>query len=300
MLGTKEKDTRTLSLKAPAKLNLSLRVVGRRVDGYHLLDSLMVPIGVFDRLRISVSEEAAEAVRLITCGEPTIRPEDNLALRAAKLFLERTSRSSCVEIDLEKHIPIGSGMGGGSSDAAAVLWGLDELLETGVGVDKLAEWGLEIGADVPFFVHGHPARVRGVGEVVDDLPERLDLPLVVAFGGNGLPTAEVYHAYDGALTNPEVPSNKSVSADPQVPLHEWLVNDLEAAASQIEPGIRLLKQRLLDLGARAALMTGTGAAVFGVWKDVQGAQAAAAKLQVEGVWSRAVEILDRRPETRED
>jgi 4-diphosphocytidyl-2-C-methyl-D-erythritol kinase len=282
--------------KAPAKVNLALRIVGRRPDGYHLLESIMVPIGLFDDIRASVTTGTGRTVELRSTGQPQIPGENNLAFRAARLFLDRTPATGHVTIGLEKHIPVGAGLGGGSSDAATVLLALDHLFGTGIGPARLAGWAFELGADVPFFIHGCPARIRGVGEIVEPLLAWPHLPLVVACGDSGLSTATVYCEYDRALTKVESASIKDAFADPQVPLHEWMVNDLEAAANQIRPGIHLLKRRLLELGAVAAAMTGSGSAVFGVWNEVETAMAAAAQLRAEGIWGRAVEILDRRLE----
>jgi 4-diphosphocytidyl-2-C-methyl-D-erythritol kinase len=286
----------TAERKAPAKLNLSLRIVGRRPDGYHLLESIMVPVGVFDDVRASLTRGTGRTVEICSAGEPEISAEDNLAFRAARLFLDRAPATGHVIINLQKHIPVGAGLGGGSSDAAAVLLALDQLFRTRIGTARLAEWGFELGADVPFFVHGCPARVRGVGEIVEPLAVWPHLPLVVACAAAGLPTATVYSEYDRALTKAESASIKYVFADPQVPLQEWMVNDLEAAANKIRPEIHLLKRRLLELGAVAAAMTGSGSAVFGVWHETEAAVAAAVQLRAEGIWGRAVEIVDRRSE----
>jgi 4-diphosphocytidyl-2-C-methyl-D-erythritol kinase len=260
------------------------------------MESIMVPIGVFDDVRASLTRETGRTVELRSTGPPEIPAEDNLAVRAARLFLERAPATGHVIIELQKHIPIGAGLGGGSSDAAAVLLALDQLLRTEIGPARLADWAFELGADVPFFVHGCPARVRGVGEIVEPLPVWPHLSLVVACRDSGLSTAEVYREYDRALTKAETASIKDVFADPQVPLREWLVNDLEAAANQIQPGIHWLKRRLLELGAVAAAMTGSGSAVFGVWSEAEAAMTAAVRLRAEGIWGQAVEILDRRSE----
>jgi 4-diphosphocytidyl-2-C-methyl-D-erythritol kinase len=286
----------TVEREAPAKLNLSLRIVGRRPDGYHLLESIMVPIGVFDDIRATLTRGPGRLVEICASCHVEISAENNLAFRAARLFLDRAQTTGHVTIDLQKHIPVGAGLGGGSSDAAAVLLALDQLFGTRIGKARLAEWGFELGADVPFFVHGCSARVRGVGEIVEPLAVWPQLPLVVACATAGLSTAAVYNEYDRALTKAESASIKNVSVDPQAPLCEWMVNDLEAAANQIRPEIHLLKRRLLELGAVAAAMTGSGAAVFGVWHETDAAVAAAEQLRAEGIWGRAVEILDRRSE----
>lgn len=286
---------------APAKINLGLRVTGVRADGYHLLDSIIVPIALFDRLTIRVRPAARVGVEL-RCSQPGIPcGDENLIVRAARLFLERTKRAADIAVDLDKHIPVGGGLGGGSSDAAAALLALDRLLCTGIEAPQLMEWGAELGADVPFFVHGRPARVRGIGEVVDELDFRCPWFLVVVFPGFSLSTAAVYRAYDASLTNRFSDSSVPTFASARTPLHESLVpeslvNDLEAVATQIHPPIRTLKLQLLDMGALGAHMTGSGSAVFGVWERREEAYAAAEQMQRKGNWARAVEILDATPE----
>ena len=285
----------TLRVQAPAKINLRLRIVGRRPDGYHLLDSYVAPVSIFDRLDIRLRRAHAQAVSLV-CDHPLVPVStDNLAVRAALLFLERTSVTAAVSITLEKEIPIGAGLGGGSSDAASMLVALDQLLGTRIPRARLAEWAVELGADVPFFVHGLPARVSGIGDVVDIDGSPPRWPLVVVFPGVALRTAEVYAAYDRSLTN-AVPATTIYSlAQSRLPLQELLANDLEAAAMQILPVVQSLKERLRDLGAVGALMTGSGSAVFGVWEQRAEALAAAQQMNRDGIWARAVEILDGTP-----
>lgn len=283
-----------LQAYAPAKINVCLRVVGRRADGYHLLESYVVPVSLFDYVTVRVGA-GGRSVSL-TCTDPAMPVSgDNLAVRAARLFLARTSIPAAVAIALKKEIPIGAGLGGGSSDAAAVLVALDRLLETRIPRSELARWALELGADVPFFVYGCPARVSGIGDLVEAAESPLRWPLVVAFPGVGLRTADVYRAYDRSLTNPVPASSIAPLIPGRQPLKELLVNDLEAAAMQILPVVQSLKERLRDLGAVGALMSGSGAAVFGVWERRERALAAAEEMKREGIWARVVEVLDATP-----
>jgi len=281
---------------APAKVNLRLRITGRRGDGYHLLESVMVPVSLFDRLSIRVLPAAGVEVGL-TCNVPDLPVGDeNLVVRAIKLFLRRTDRSVDVFVKLTKSVPVGAGLGGGSSDAAAALLGLNRLLDARVPEERLMAWAAELGADVPFFIYGRPARVSGAGEVVEDLGLCCPWSLVIAFPGEGLSTKAVYQAYDATLTKPSSASNLTAFASAEVPVQELLVNDLEAAAIRIYPPVGELKQQLLEMGALGALMTGSGSAVFGVWERQKEACAAAEAMQERGIWARAVEILDRTPE----
>ncbi len=284
------------AVPAPAKLNLCLRVLGRRPDGYHLLDSLVVPVTCFDHLTVRL-EPAGAPLATIECRPPDAVPdgEGNLARRAAALFLQRTGWRVRVDVVLSKRIPIGAGLGGGSSDAAAVLRVLNALSGAAVQPDELARWSLELGADVPFFLFGRPARMRGIGEQLDPVPAPQVGPIVVAFPGCGLDTAAVYRAHDASLTTPRPASTIRPPPSGQEPLQDVLVNDLEAAASEIQPAVLVLRRKLCALGARGALMTGSGSAVFGVWRHRDDAEAAARCLRADGLWARTVEILERNP-----
>ncbi len=287
---------------APAKVNLCLRVVGQRADGYHLLDSLMVPVDLYDELVVSVRPDSSVRVQLV-CQSPGV-PADrsNLTWRAAELFLQRSGLSAAVEIHLSKQIPVGSGLGGGSSDAAAILTSLNRLLGTRRDAAELACWGLELGADVPFFVHGRPARVEGIGEIVTPLPGWERIALVIAFPGVGFSTRMVYQQFDlrrarrgVSLTNQALASSIPAFAGSGRPLRELLVNDLEAVAAEGHPELLSLKKLLAQLGAEGMLMTGSGSAVFGVWPSRPAAEEAAVALRGRGTWAVAAETLELSP-----
>jgi 4-diphosphocytidyl-2-C-methyl-D-erythritol kinase len=282
-------------IRAPAKLNLTLRVIGRRSDGYHLLESLVVPISLCDELRIVFLAGPALDVR-VQSNLPALASDDsNLAHRAAVQLLLGIGRSATVEIDLVKRIPIGSGLGGGSSDAAAVLLALNDCLGRPLSRPELAQLGLDIGADVPFFVYGTPARVGGIGEVVE--PVQLPGPIHAVVCGDGFPlaTASVFARVPDSLTKqgPDTRIRDFVAG--RASLENVLVNDLEAVAAEIHPPILALKAGLVALGASAALMTGSGSALFGVWPDAASAGAASRQLRAEGWWAVAVEDLAASP-----
>jgi 4-diphosphocytidyl-2-C-methyl-D-erythritol kinase len=257
----------------------------------------MAPISVFDHLELSYAPAPTTTIRCLGTGPTIPQDEQNLAGKAARMFLARNGLGGTVTIRIRKTIPVGAGLGGGSSDAAAVLRMLNIGLGTGIGTTELADWALELGADVPFFVYGQPAQVGGIGERITPREPTLSAPMVVAFPGLALSTAAVYAAYDRSLTRAADLSSGSSLASGQTPLREILVNDLEAAASDIYPPLRPLKARLLKLGAAGALMTGSGSAVFGVWNDRAAAEAAAAVLRTtDGIWAECVEIIRQTPE----
>ena len=289
-------------VQAPAKVNLYLRVCGRRDDGYHLIDSLMVPISLYDDLRIvvrSVTHTASQS--LITVSTDSVHLASgttNLAYRAAEAFMTALHESMAIDIRIHKRIPIGSGLGGGSSDAAAVLLTLNRLLGNRLPTPELASVAATIGADVPFFIGGRPAKVSGVGEQVVPTPLGACLNLVICSDSHPLSTASVYsqlRAIPLSLTRGPAVSNIADFVGGRKPLTDLLVNDLEEAAAQIHPELLCLKTKVMEAGAQAALMSGSGSAVFGVWADAQSAAEGAARLRRHALWAEAVQTLDLSP-----
>jgi 4-diphosphocytidyl-2-C-methyl-D-erythritol kinase len=289
-------------VRAPAKVNLYLRVCGRRDDGYHLIDSLMVPISLYDELRIAVRSVTRATLRSpITVSADVIHLPSgtfNLAYRAAEAFTAALNQSMAVDIRIRKRIPIGSGLGGGSSDAAAVLLTLNRLLGQPLPTPQLAEVAAKIGADVPFFIYGRPARVSGVGEQVAPTTLGPCLDLVICSDGHPLSTALVYsqiRAMPLSLTRGPAASNIANFVGGRKPFTDLLVNDLEEAAAQIHPALPCLKTKVMEAGAQAALMSGSGSAVFGVWADARSAVEGAARLRRQALWAEAVQTLDLSP-----
>jgi len=283
---------------APAKVNLFLRIVGRRADGYHLLDSLMVPISLHDHLYVRCAPCPTAPLPQITVRVDTHdvpAGPDNLAHRAAALFLAETRTSLKVDIRIRKRIPVGSGLGGGSSDAAATLLALNRTLGLPYQCKELAEMGARLGADVPFFVYGRPGRVRGIGEQITVLDLPTPLSLVVCSDGCVLPTKQVYAMVEPSLTRRKPAISIDALVSGRGPLSRVLVNDLETAAVKIHPEVLSLKARLMEQGAQGALMTGSGSAVFGVWPNDQQARTAARRLRRHGLWAAAVRTLAVSP-----
>jgi len=285
-----------LTLRAPAKVNLGLRVTGRREDGYHTIDSLFAPLDLADQLTIAVEQGRGASVELVLSGEAAagLPPgDDNLACRAARAFLDRVQANVAVRIDLDKQIPAGAGLGGGSSDAGAVLRALSELLPGILAPRELAELALGLGADVPFFLAPSPSRVRGIGEQIDPLAALPALSLLLAHPGVSLDTATVYAAWDrreAALTRKPPRPTMRPAFGPGLEasaLQGLLENDLEPPAVRLCPSIAQLKEQIGSLGALAVGMSGSGATVFGVFEDRIGAEEALAGSHFEaGVWKR--------------
>jgi 4-diphosphocytidyl-2-C-methyl-D-erythritol kinase len=270
-----------ISAFAPAKLNLFLRVVGRRADGYHELDSVFIPITLGDWLSIEVRPSPRRLVTL--CGTFGNLPTDqrNLAVRAALDFMAEFAVTAEVLIDLRKAIPAGAGLGGGSSDAAAVLLMMAALFrhEYADASARLARVAVKLGADVPFFLNPVPARVTGIGEKIAPLGDLPQLALVVAIPPIEVPTAAVFRDlkpehWSGAAPEQDLRAIMTGAVAPRL-----FVNDLARVAMTRWPEIARVKGRLEELGARAAAMTGSGAGVFGIFASPAAAERAAAEIR---------------------
>ncbi len=261
---------RSIRLRCAAKINLSLDVTGRRPDGYHDLESIFQTVGVYDVLSVSVGEGGGITLCCDTPGVPC--DERNLAWRAANAFLQASGAACSVHIALEKHIPSGAGMGGGSADAAAVLYALNLLLDCGYSNETLREIGTPLGADVPFLLLGGTAYAEGIGEKLTALPTLPALPLVLLKGTQSISTPAAYRAID-ALEDPPHPATGQVLEairTQNIPLLAMSCGNLFEEVSDCED-VRRAKQTLLEAGARCAVMTGSGSAVFGIFDSMEAA-----------------------------
>ena len=278
-----------MKIRAPAKINLSLRVVGRRADGYHLLDTIMAPVSLYDeidirkvRVRVKNKKPAPPSIKVI-CKHPLVpNDEKNLVHRAARLLLAKAKSDQPIEIRLRKRIPVGAGLGGGSTDAAATLVGLNRLLKLGFSKKKLERLGLKLGADVPFFIRGRPARACGIGERLQPFGPLRRLWAVIIYPGFPVSTAWVYGNLPAKLTKPSVNTSIASLLTGSGSLANLLVNDLERVSLSRYPKIGLLKQALLREGAAGSLMSGSGSSVFGVFKSKRKAEHAFRRLRQEG------------------
>jgi 4-diphosphocytidyl-2-C-methyl-D-erythritol kinase len=250
-----------VELLAPAKVNLSLRVVRRRDDGFHEIDSLVAPISVFDRLHFELNESGGLD---FTCDDPSVpSSEGNLVVRAVRLFCTEIGIEPNLTIRLEKRIPHGAGLGGGSSDAAITLVALNQIFRTELPDETLLSLAADLGSDVPFFVQGRVARMRGRGERLEtvDFPHRL--PLLLIKPPFGVPTPWAYQRWRDSHELPGI--NYGAQA------HPWgeLVNDLERPVFQKYLLLPALKQWLLRQPEVAgALMSGSGSTVLALLHDL--------------------------------
>ena len=273
-------------IHAPAKLNLNLRVTGRRGDGYHLLDSVVVFTDFGDRIGLRPAESDS-----VTLAGPFAgalgTAEDNICLRALAVYRQAGGKAGGFAISIDKQIPVGAGLGGGSSDAAAILRHLNSRSPAPLPAPRLAEAALSLGADVPVCLCGTAQRMRGIGDVLTPVDPAPHGHLVLAMADTVLPTADVFRTLRGqgvaeaaALQNTEItgPLADVVGAG----------NDLQPAAMSLSPDIaRVLTELHACESVVAAQMSGSGGACFGLFAQAGHAAAAAARLSKTGIWAVA-------------
>ena len=259
-----------MKIKAYGKINLTLDVVGRRKDGYHLLDTVMQTISIWDELEIQHSRQPGVHLQCNKDSLPT--DSKNTAFRAAKFFLEdRGLENEGVYIFIKKHLPSRSGMGGGSADAAAVLRGLNEMYGTGLSADKLMELGAKVGADVPFCVVGGAARCTGVGADVEPIEPMPQCWLVVCEPPTGMSTPRAYSLLDQyplSSTQATPRMLEAMAAGNLKRIGKGLANRFDETI-RMAP-VRALKRAMMDAGALGSMMTGSGSSVYGIFETERG------------------------------
>ncbi len=304
--------TGTVFVEAPAKVNLILRVGARRADGYHNVDTLFAGVGLCDHLRV---DRAARGIALQVTGADLGDPRDNLVYRAARAYLRARGRRDGVAIRLEKRIPVGGGLGGGSSDAAATLRCLDELFSPPVGVAALTEVARGLGADVPFFLCRSPLALgSGRGDRLTPLPPLPARPVLLVGSPEGVGTAWAYNLLargreEGGMGQPQeqrptpeqpapeqrpTPEQRPGSEQPapkQPPpltaasCSDWLTvaglahNDFETPVFAVRPDLRDTVFALVESSPLLALMSGSGSTVFAVYRDEESAERARDRVQ---------------------
>ncbi len=268
-----------ISLNAHAKINLSLDVLGRREDGYHTLQMIMQTIQLHDTISIHEIPAGVE----IKCEAPFVpNNSSNIAYKAAEAMLNKFNINSGVRIEVNKNIPVAAGLAGGSTDAAAVLKGINSLFDLGIEQSELMELGKTIGADVPYCIMGGTALAEGIGEKLTPLAAAGNIPLVLVKPRIGVSTAWVYKNLNlsrviqrpdtGRLISAlETGDIKTVAAD--------MRNVLESVTTEKYKVIELIKKDLLKLGALGSMMSGSGPTVFGIFENVQKAEFAFNKLK---------------------
>jgi 4-diphosphocytidyl-2-C-methyl-D-erythritol kinase len=270
-----------MQIQSPAKINLFLAVTGRRPDGYHNLLSLMCPVDLHDELTLEFGVSSIE----LECNDPFLaQHENNLAVRAAKVFFDCLDRTAAVRIVLHKRIPVGAGLGGGSSNAASVLLGLNHHFGIPFSQTQLMGMGASLGADVPFFVFQAPAVATGIGQRLVRYQWLEAQPVLLVYPGFHVSTAEVFRSLNLRLTKCKKKPTRNVLKNGCFDVRRHLCNDLESVTAVNYPVIAALKQFLLDQGALGALMSGSGPTVFGIFSETEQAEKAGDLLAGHPQW----------------
>jgi 4-diphosphocytidyl-2-C-methyl-D-erythritol kinase len=272
-------------VRALAKLNLTLEVLHRRPDGYHNLRTVFQTISLSDVLEMEVRRSRSSRI-VVQCDVAI--PGENLVKRAAEAVLETLGVTAAVSCRLRKRIPMGAGLGGGSSDAAEVLRVLPRLLKKPIPVERLVELGSALGSDVPFFLLGSTALGLGRGTELYPLPALPRLPVLVVAPDVHVSTAEAYRSLRRGFEEESARENLTSRAAWTIAAGEdWAdlaVNDFEEAVFSQHPQLGAIRQRLADAGARPARMTGSGSALFGVFESVEARDRAAVGFKGERVF----------------
>lgn len=276
---------KTLKLKSPGKVNLRLDVFNKRPDGYHEVRMLNSAISLYDDIQIDVIDRGVE----ILCANNPQVPlgEQNIVYAAAKEIMAYSNKNVGVRIHIDKKIPVASGMGGGSSNAASVIAGINQLLKINLSKEKLINIGLRFGSDIPFFLYGSAAIATGIGENLFKIKRLPHLPMVIVSPNLNVLTKNIYERYEpnghGDISQEvELPREYSTKKAVIKMLH----NDLESVTTKQHPVINDIKNLLLKTGALAAQMTGSGPTVFGIFADKEAAEKAQKRLvqKGEGQW----------------
>jgi 4-diphosphocytidyl-2-C-methyl-D-erythritol kinase len=266
---------------APAKVNLFLEVLGKRPDGYHDIATLMVAVGLFDTLVFR--DEPAGSLHLACYRRDLSTGPDNLVLRAAQLLRERTGCTRGCRIRLVKRIPVAAGLGGGSSDAAGTLVGLNRLWRLGLSRPQLEQLGAELGSDVPFFFHTPAAWCTGRGEKVEPAAAGQALELVLLFPSFGLHTADVYRQVRLDTPHSGEAVRAALAAGQPEALGPLLFNRLQAAAEALDGRIAAYDRRLAELRPAGHLLSGSGSTLFALCRDSAEAKRVDAALRVDAL-----------------
>ena len=279
----------SVTMKAPAKVNLCLRITGKRDDGYHLLDSIVVFTEFGDQVTISEAEKDSLAVTGPFADQLTGSPDDNICIKALAAYRTAGGHIGPVRIDVEKNIPVGAGLGGGSSDAAAILKGLNRLNEQPFDDSQLHKLGLSLGADVPACLVGSSLRMQGIGELITPIKDVKPCHMLLANPGKPLATIDVFRALGAdKLADKTALSSEIMQAEDIVKAG----NSLEPAAIGLMPEIGDLMGMLrASEHVQAVRMSGSGATCFAIFPTTESCAAAAISFTAQGIWSRPTMIL---------
>ncbi|MCR5097654.1 MAG: 4-(cytidine 5'-diphospho)-2-C-methyl-D-erythritol kinase [Lachnospiraceae bacterium] len=275
-----------IELRAYCKINLGLDVTGRRDDGYHLVRMIMQSVGIYD---VVCLEKRVDDRIAFTCTDKSLSGDDNLCVKAARLLREAAGIDAGVDIHLIKNNPVAAGMAGGSTDAAAVLRGMDELFGLGLDRQQLIDIGVRVGADVPFCIDGGTALCEGIGEVLTPIKMGEPRPtLLIAKPDVAVSTAGIYTRLDaiGEFGHPDIDGlQAAIEAGDWRGAGQRLGNVLELVTTADVPQIHEIKYMMLEGGAYGALMTGSGPTVFGLFENEDAAEACRQSIDERGLCS---------------
>ena len=272
-----------LRIEAPAKINVGLRLLGRRDDGYHEIESLVMAVSLTDTLEARSASDASLTLDVQADSASAPADQSNLVLRAALLLQRTTGANRGARLTLRKRIPAGRGLGGGSSDAAATLVVLNDLWELGLDNGRLRALAAELGSDVPFFLGSPLSVIRGRGEVLEPLENKAEVGVLLVVPSFPLATKDVYQRWEPPLTSGSGGAKLwlSLLRDGMLEdLGRCLVNDLELPARALRSELLELRQALETVGAPCVSMTGSGSAMYGLVADCRAARRMAQQLQV--------------------
>ena len=258
--------SRSVTVLAPAKINLFLQILGKRPDGYHEIHSLMQTINLYDTLRVTTAESGIS----LTCDDPTLPSgPSNLAWRAARLLLDRSKLDSGVSIDLQKRIPTGAGLGGGSSDAAAVMKAINELHDLGISSQQMMEWGAELGSDIPFFFSSGTALASGRGEKIESIDTFMGYFVLLIIPNFPISTKDAYQGLRLYLTNFSRRGDIDIKASGAIFFKTLyrIGNDFQQQAVTIHPELESCMKVLYRGGAGYVALSGSGSAFFGLFEQ---------------------------------
>ncbi len=285
-----------LVLQTPAKINWVLEVLGKRDDGFHELALVFQAVSLWDELSFYPQDRGLE-LSIESSPAPLEADDSNLVLKAARLFFEAAGIQAGTRIGLKKNIPLAAGLGGGSSDAAATLWGLNHLYQTRMPLEKLQALASRLGSDVPFFLTGGTALGTGRGEMIESWEPAADFSLVLVKPEEGLATPKVYQSGKAVFTPGEKAGKLKPllqTRDPRA-VAQGLFNGLEPAAFSLLPLVESLKNSLLNGGALGALVSGSGPTVFALMENGEAAQALARKMKSQAAHVFAVQTVSEGP-----
>lgn len=287
----------SLTLFSPAKINLYLRIVGKRPDGYHELETVMLPLDFGDQIELRPHKTDLK----LACNNPRLPTDDtNLALRAAKKLAEAFHSQKGAKINLMKRTPLAAGLGGGSSNGAITLLGLNRFWGLNATDEKLHALAATLGSDINFFMAGGAALCRGRGEKIETVPCKFSGAILLVNPGFGISTKWAYESWaraaESRLTAPPPEVSlllRALAEDDLVGVSRCLFNSLEAPSIRKFPVLELIKNAMRDGGAAGALMSGSGATVFGLFPDVKSAKASARKVREQfgpSMWTQVAKF----------